>query len=158
MSSTRKYIAVAGNMGSGKSSLVKFLCCHYKVQPFYEPNEENPYLKDFWTRTFPSYPAGSCLPLANRLNRFLRMPQVRAALCHPVSSFSIQRALNENVAIVQALERPGQSLVMGDGAGIPFGEVTADHREYQAQYDAPQHYQEQFWLGEGQDKPAEQDQ
>jgi deoxyadenosine/deoxycytidine kinase len=44
----RKYIAVAGNMGSGKSSLVDFLCSHYKLKPFYEPNEENPYLKDFY--------------------------------------------------------------------------------------------------------------
>ncbi|MFH2010898.1 MAG: deoxynucleoside kinase [bacterium] len=44
----RKYIAVAGNMGAGKSSLVQFLCSHYSVEPFYEPNEENPYLKDFY--------------------------------------------------------------------------------------------------------------
>jgi deoxyadenosine/deoxycytidine kinase len=48
MTTSRKYIAVAGNMGSGKSSLVKFLCSHYQLQPFYEPNEENPYLKDFY--------------------------------------------------------------------------------------------------------------
>jgi deoxyadenosine/deoxycytidine kinase len=44
----RKYIAVAGNMGVGKSSLVDYLCSHYKLQPFYEPNEANPYLKDFY--------------------------------------------------------------------------------------------------------------
>jgi deoxyadenosine/deoxycytidine kinase len=44
----RKYIAVAGNMGAGKSSLVQFLCSHFDVEPFYEPNEENPYLKDFY--------------------------------------------------------------------------------------------------------------
>jgi deoxyadenosine/deoxycytidine kinase len=48
VSTSRKYIAVAGNMGSGKSSLVKFLCKHFQLQPFYEPNEENPYLKDFY--------------------------------------------------------------------------------------------------------------
>ena len=47
-STPRRYIAVAGNMGVGKSSLVKFLCSQYKLQPFYEPNEENPYLKDFY--------------------------------------------------------------------------------------------------------------
>ena len=45
----RKYIAVAGNIGSGKSSLVEFLCRHYGLKPFFEPNEENPYLKDFYT-------------------------------------------------------------------------------------------------------------
>ncbi len=44
----RKYIAVAGNMGSGKSTLVHFLCHQYKLKPFFEPNEENPYLKDFY--------------------------------------------------------------------------------------------------------------
>lgn len=44
-----KYIAVAGNMGSGKSSLVDFLCRRYpEIRPFYERNEENPYLEDFY--------------------------------------------------------------------------------------------------------------
>ena len=44
-----KYIAVAGNMGSGKSSLVQFLCRRYpEIRPFYERNEENPYLADFY--------------------------------------------------------------------------------------------------------------
>ena len=45
----RKFIAVAGNIGSGKSSLVEFLTCTYDVAPFYEPNDENPYLKDFYS-------------------------------------------------------------------------------------------------------------
>jgi deoxyadenosine/deoxycytidine kinase len=44
-----KYIAVAGTMGSGKSSLVRFLCNRYPdIRPFYEQNEENPYLHDFY--------------------------------------------------------------------------------------------------------------
>ena len=43
-----KYIAVAGNMGSGKTSLVEFLCKRYGVQPFYEPHVDNPYLEDFY--------------------------------------------------------------------------------------------------------------
>ncbi len=57
---------------------------------------EDPYLKSFWSNTFSGYPAGAALPLANRLNQFLRMPQLRAALCHPVSSFSIQQTLSNN--------------------------------------------------------------
>jgi deoxyadenosine/deoxycytidine kinase len=44
----RKFIAVAGNIGSGKSSLVRFLTGTYHVSPFYEPNDENPYLADFY--------------------------------------------------------------------------------------------------------------
>jgi len=35
-------------MGSGKSTLVEFLARTYGVMPFYEPNEENPYLSDFY--------------------------------------------------------------------------------------------------------------
>ena len=35
-------------MGSGKSTLVDFLARTYGVSPFYEPNEENPYLPDFY--------------------------------------------------------------------------------------------------------------
>ena len=44
----RRSIAIAGNMGSGKSTLVDFLAQTYDVSPFYEPNEENPYLPDFY--------------------------------------------------------------------------------------------------------------
>ena len=35
-------------MGVGKSTLVEFLARTYGVVPFYEPNDENPYLKDFY--------------------------------------------------------------------------------------------------------------
>jgi deoxyadenosine/deoxycytidine kinase len=44
----RKSIAIAGNMGSGKSTMVSFLSRTYGVQPFYESNDDNPYLPDFY--------------------------------------------------------------------------------------------------------------
>ena len=44
----KRYIAVAGNMGSGKSSLVRFLCQQFDLTPFFEPNDRNPYLEDFY--------------------------------------------------------------------------------------------------------------
>ena len=44
----RKFIAIAGNIGAGKSSLLEFLTSTYDVAPFYEPNELNPYLEDFY--------------------------------------------------------------------------------------------------------------
>lgn len=44
----KKTIAIAGNIGSGKSTLVEFLYHTYDVSPFYEPNDENPYLVDFY--------------------------------------------------------------------------------------------------------------
>ncbi|HEX4386072.1 MAG TPA: deoxynucleoside kinase [Myxococcales bacterium] len=48
MSSKKRFIAVAGNMGAGKSELVSFLCRRYGLVPFYEPNDTNPYLADFY--------------------------------------------------------------------------------------------------------------
>ena len=44
----KRSIAIAGNMGSGKSTLVDFLSRTYGIAPFYEPNEDNPYLPDFY--------------------------------------------------------------------------------------------------------------
>ena len=44
----KRYIAVGGNIGAGKTSLVEFLCKRYDLKPFYEPNDTNPYLKDFY--------------------------------------------------------------------------------------------------------------
>ncbi len=48
MTAQHRYIAVAGNMGSGKSSLVKWLCQQFDLAPFFEPHDENPYLADFY--------------------------------------------------------------------------------------------------------------
>ena len=45
---TKKFIAVAGNIGVGKSSLVTLLSDRLVWQPYYEPVEENPYLEDFY--------------------------------------------------------------------------------------------------------------
>jgi deoxyadenosine/deoxycytidine kinase len=44
----KRYVAVAGTIGAGKSSLVAWLEKNYGLRPFYEPNEENPYLADFY--------------------------------------------------------------------------------------------------------------
>src|SRR4030066_1620273 len=44
----KKFVAVAGNIGVGKSTLVTMLCDRLGWQPFYEPVAENPYLADFY--------------------------------------------------------------------------------------------------------------
>lgn len=44
----KKYVAIAGNIGVGKSTLVSLLCMRLGWQPFYEPVIENPYLPDFY--------------------------------------------------------------------------------------------------------------
>jgi deoxyadenosine/deoxycytidine kinase len=43
-----KFIAIAGNIGAGKTELTAFLCRKYGLKPFYEPNDQNPYLEDFY--------------------------------------------------------------------------------------------------------------
>lgn len=43
-----RFIAVAGNIGAGKSTLVGFLARRFRLHPLYEPVEANPYLDDFY--------------------------------------------------------------------------------------------------------------
>ncbi|HHH82796.1 MAG TPA: deoxynucleoside kinase [Chloroflexi bacterium] len=44
----KHFVAVAGNIGVGKSSLVELLSRRLGWAPFYEPVGENPYLADFY--------------------------------------------------------------------------------------------------------------
>jgi deoxyadenosine/deoxycytidine kinase len=42
------HIALAGNIGSGKTTLTSQLAKHYKWEPHYEDADDNPYLNDFY--------------------------------------------------------------------------------------------------------------
>tara|TARA_Y100000782_G_scaffold115527_1_gene159525 strand:- start:8604 stop:9218 length:615 start_codon:yes stop_codon:yes gene_type:complete len=42
------HIAVAGNIGSGKTTLTELLASHYGWEPHFEDVDENPYLNDFY--------------------------------------------------------------------------------------------------------------
>lgn len=42
------HIAIAGNIGSGKTTLTKMLAKHYGWTPRFEPVDNNPYLDDFY--------------------------------------------------------------------------------------------------------------
>ena len=42
------HIAVAGNIGSGKTTLTTLLSKHYGWEPHYEDIEDNPYISDFY--------------------------------------------------------------------------------------------------------------
>ena len=42
------HIAIAGNIGSGKTTLTRMLAEHYKWTPKYESVDYNPYLSDFY--------------------------------------------------------------------------------------------------------------
>lgn len=45
----KHFIAVAGNIGAGKSSLTKLLSERFGWKPFFESVADNPYLGDFYT-------------------------------------------------------------------------------------------------------------
>ncbi|HEX8460202.1 MAG TPA: deoxynucleoside kinase [Segetibacter sp.] len=47
-SSKPKHIAIAGNIGAGKTTLTEALSKHYKWIPQFEDVENNPYLNDFY--------------------------------------------------------------------------------------------------------------
>ena len=42
------HLAIAGNIGSGKTTLTTLLARHYKYEPHYEDVEDNPYISDFY--------------------------------------------------------------------------------------------------------------
>lgn len=44
-----KHIAIAGNIGAGKTTLSQLLARHYKWEALYEDTTNNPYLSDFYT-------------------------------------------------------------------------------------------------------------
>ncbi|PSQ83814.1 MAG: deoxynucleoside kinase [Bacteroidetes bacterium QS_7_67_15] len=45
---SRKHVAIAGNIGAGKSSLTEVLCQSFGWKAFYEKVDDNPYLADFY--------------------------------------------------------------------------------------------------------------
>ena len=42
------HIAIAGNIGAGKTTLTEMLASHYNWEPLFEDVLKNPYLDDFW--------------------------------------------------------------------------------------------------------------
>ncbi|MBL4586506.1 MAG: deoxynucleoside kinase [Flavobacteriales bacterium] len=43
-----KHIAIAGNIGAGKTTLTRLLAKHYRWEAQYEAADDNPYLNDFY--------------------------------------------------------------------------------------------------------------
>ena len=48
-SSQKIFIAVAGNIGTGKTTLTQMLANHFQWEPHFESVSDNPYLEDFYT-------------------------------------------------------------------------------------------------------------
>lgn len=48
MPGSQVLLAVAGNIGSGKTTLTRLMATSLGYQPLFEPSDENPYLSDFY--------------------------------------------------------------------------------------------------------------
>ena len=72
MNAAGMYVAVAGNIGAGKSTLTDILSEHYHLEPVFEAVDDNPYLEDFY-RDMRRYAFHSQMFfLATRLQQHLR--------------------------------------------------------------------------------------
>jgi len=68
-----KHIAVAGNIGAGKTTLTELLSKHYKWIPHFEDVDHNPYLNDFY-EDMPRWSFNLQIYfLNNRLNQLLNI-------------------------------------------------------------------------------------
>ena len=86
------YLAVAGNIGAGKSTLTGLLSQRYHLTPVYEAVDENPYLEDFY-RDMPRYAFHSQMFfLAKRLEQHLTQ-------VNPGSRVIQDRTIYEDAAI-----------------------------------------------------------
>jgi deoxyadenosine/deoxycytidine kinase len=76
------FIAVAGNIGAGKSSLTRLLAEHFGWKPYFESVDDNPYLPDFyadmkrWSFHLQIY------FLANRFKHHKRMAECGESVIH----------------------------------------------------------------------------
>ena len=67
-----KHIAVAGNIGAGKTTLTEMLSKHYRWIPQFEDVDHNPYLMDFY-EDMPRWSFNLQIYFLNsRLNQLLR--------------------------------------------------------------------------------------
>ncbi len=75
---TKKFsVAIAGNIGVGKSTLTRLLADHLGWTPFYEAVDDNPYLADFY-RNMPQWSFHSQIFFLSR-----RLRLIRNMLNHP---------------------------------------------------------------------------
>lgn len=111
------FVAVAGNIGAGKSTLTRILSERYHLSPVYEAVDENPYLEDFY-RDMSRYAFHSQMFfLAARLRQHLRQ-------VNPGLRVIQDRTVYEDAAIFARL-------LHDDGVMD-----ARDHASYRTMYDA----------------------
>jgi deoxyadenosine/deoxycytidine kinase len=97
----KRFVAVAGNIGVGKSTLVTLLSERLGWEPFYEPVGENPYLADFYR----DMRAWSFHSQVFFLTRRLRIH--RQLMDHPTSAIQDRSVYEDAEVFAQNLYRQG---------------------------------------------------
>jgi len=98
----KRFVAVAGNIGVGKSTLVSLIAEHLGWEPFYEPEGENPYLADFYQdmRTWAFHSQVFFLTRRLRIHRQL--------MDHPTSAIQDRSVYEDAEVFALNLYRQGQ--------------------------------------------------
>ena len=98
----KKFVAVAGNIGVGKSTLVGMLCQRLGWDPFFEPVTDNPYLPDFYQdmRTWAFH--SQVFFLTHRLRAH------RKLIDHPTSAIQDRSVYEDAEIFAHNLYRQGQ--------------------------------------------------
>jgi deoxyadenosine/deoxycytidine kinase len=117
----KKFVAVAGNIGVGKSTLVSMVSQRLGWQPFYEPESENPYLADFYQdmRTWAFH--SQIFFLTRRLRSH------RQLLDHPTSVIQDRSVYEDAEVFAQNLYRQG---LMGERDYLSYHELYSVLSEF----------------------------
>jgi deoxyadenosine/deoxycytidine kinase len=100
----KRFVAIAGNIGVGKSTLVKMLCDQMGWDPFYEPVTENPYLADFYQNMSAWAFHSQVFFLTHRLRSHFNLAQ------HPNSVIQDRSVYEDAEIFAHNLYRQGTSL------------------------------------------------
>jgi deoxyadenosine/deoxycytidine kinase len=98
----KRFVAVAGNIGVGKSTLVALLSKRLGWEPFYEPVGENPYLADFY-QDMRSWSFHSQIFFLTR-----RLRAHRRLLDHPTSAIQDRTVYEDAEIFAHNLYQQGQ--------------------------------------------------
>ena len=122
----KKFIAVAGNMGVGKTSMVEFLHAEYGLDPAFEPYTANPYLDDFYGPSLVGYVPTATRTVSTDFAAFA------PAYPNPTSGltqlpFSLKKAATVSLAVYDNLGRRVSDLLRNEqrAAGQYSAELNA---------------------------------
>jgi deoxyadenosine/deoxycytidine kinase len=100
----KKFVAVAGNIGVGKSTLVKMLCDELGWKPFYEPVTENPYLADFYKDMSAWSFHSQVFFLAHRLRSHFQLAQHPDSVVQDRSVYEDAEIFAHNLALQEYIQ------------------------------------------------------